>query len=428
MEPGSKGNGEASRTSADAVWAAIEYDPRVAWRDCGQDRYLYRPGQLLVDAAYADRLAPFLREAGARPARLGCTEGKLLARLGLRRYQVVRPGREAPEVVASLRARLGDLDSEEQARAVGLNHVLAGAPFYKFGPADLPSDAGPAPVQPDPARKGGSGAGVRVAILDTGFVRSSLHHPLLAHDYQDDGDDGDHLYDEAHREILSVDGGHGTFVAGIVREQAPETILNPEVTLDDLLLTDDVEVAQDLLQLGSTDIVNLSLAGPSEGQSPPMALAKALRYLGTNSNAVFVAAAGNDYELAAEAGMPFQKMWPAAFGAMKGYEHVVGVAAVDRERNPAGFSNRGPWVRACSYGVDLRSTYVAGDMASPAGLLQFPNATATWSGTSFSTPRVAGIIAAAMTASTPPLSPRDALAQVLANAPLGPPDLGQFIG
>lgn len=427
MKPETTENPESASASAHAIWEAIERDPMVAWRSSGKDRYVYRPRQLLIDGAYEDQLAPQLRKEGARRTRLCGTEGKQLEKLGLQQWTLVSRGNQAPEAVDNLRRSLTGVSRRERLLAVTLNHVLGGAQAFRFGPGDLPEDGGPGEVVPKVSKGRGNGKGVQVAILDTGFVPSSTAHPLLDHDYEDDGNDLDKLYDEANGEILSVFGGHGTFIAGIIRQQAPEAELNPEAALDDLDLVDDLELAQDLLRVGPADIVNLSLAGPTKDQLPPPALAIALRYLRENSPTVFVAAAGNDYLSAEEAGQPQQMMWPAAFGAIRGYDHVVGVAAVRRDCKPSDFSNRGPWVKACSFGVKERSTYVKGKMGTPAGVVAFPDATATWSGTSFAAPRVVGAIAATMTASDPPLSPRAALAKLLKAAPAGPSGFGKFI-
>lgn len=413
------------RVSRDTVWDAITSDGRVAVWMNGPDRYLYRPNSLLVDARYDKDIEDILTGEGARRSKGHCRESRLLERLGIRRWTVVGSTHDARESLGPIREKAAD---RAPRTAVMLSHVLAGAPVMKFGPGDLPTDGGAGPVQVESSKRPGTGTGVRIAILDTGFVKASTStHALLSRDYTDDGDDRDDFYDETTRKIRSVFGGHGTFIAGIIRQQAPDTALDPEVTLDDVGLVDDVELALDLLRARPAHIVNLSLAGPSENQEPPMALASALRHLGERSDTVVVAAAGNDFVDAEEAGVPHQRMWPAAFSEMEGYEHVVGVGAVDRERAPAIWSNRGPWLRACAYGVQVRSTYVEGELATPTGPVQFgPDATATWSGTSFATPRVAGIIAATMT-SDPGLSAREALAEVLADGSPGPTDFGTFI-
>lgn len=426
MNPGDSENGDPRATVASALLEAISRNGRVTWRTTGDDRYLYRPDECLVDTAFERELSGILREEGARRTRCHSREARLLEKLGIRRWRMV-DGRDAKDVIDRVRARGG---KDTPPAAVALTHVFAGAPIFRFGPGDLPRDDGPAPVEAEPSTKRGTGKGVQISILDTGFVQASTSlHPLLAQGYGDDGDDRDTLYDDATNPplILSVLGGHGTFIAGIIRQQAPDTELDPEVTLDDVGLIDDVELALDLLRTRSAHIVNLSLAGPTENDTPPPALHAALTHLKDNSDAVFVAAAGNDYEGAAEAGSPDQKMWPAAFGGMEGFEHVVGVAAVQRDGEPASFTNRGPWVKACAYGVDERSTYLQGDMTGPAGVLSFPDGTAKWSGTSFAAPRVAGIIAATMTARDPSMSAREALDEILQHASDGPSNCGRFV-
>lgn len=388
-------------------------------------RYLYRPHQFLVDREHEADVVDLLRGVGAFRRRRNSREGRYLEKLGVHCYRMVADGDAATGMA---RMHDGGLQDRVPAEAVRLNHVLGGAPVWRFGPGDEPTEGGPEPVDTEPNRFGGTGKGVRVAILDTGFVAASAAaHPLLSRDYVDDGDDVDALYDPVNKRILSIFGGHGTFIAGIIRKVAPDTQLDPEVTLDDAGLVDDLELATDLLRTRGAHIVNLSLAAPTEGDRPPPALARALRELGQRTETVYVAAAGNDYREVHDTN-PHQKMWPAAFGAMPGYEHVVGVAAVDRDGQPAGFSNRGPWVRACAYGVRERSTYVEGELSLPSGPVTFADPTAYWSGTSFAAPRVAAAIAAAMTGSTSGLTARGALDQVLASAPPGPPDCGQLVG
>ncbi|HEX2698738.1 MAG TPA: S8/S53 family peptidase [Acidimicrobiales bacterium] len=423
------GNDGKAPDVADIVWDAIVKDGRVAWHESGNSKYLYRPDELLVDTDFELVLGAALEQVGAKRSRCHSREGRLLEGLGLRRYRLAAGRTDARAALDTVRKSVDGIDGA--AAAVTLTHVLVGAPVFKFGPGDLPHDGGRGQVEPERSVRPGSGKGVRVSVLDTGFVASSAHqHPLLAQHYVDDGDDVDTLVDDAMHQIRSVFGGHGTFVAGVIRQLAPDTELDPEVTLDEVGVVDDVELALDLLRQRSADIVNLSLAGPSEDDLPPQALTKALTELGKRSRAVYVAAAGNDFEMAKKAGVPERRMWPAAFGGMEGFEHVVGVAAVHGPPDAlvaADFTNRGPWVRACAYGVDRRSTYVLGTMPVPPGAIDFPHATATWSGTSFAAPRVAGVIAAAMTSTDPPMPARDALARVLADATPGPDGCGVFV-
>jgi subtilisin family serine protease len=114
-----------------------------------------------------------------------------------------------------------------------------------------------------------------------------------------------------------------------------------------------------------------------------------------NPRPVVVAAAGNEGAT--------QETYPAAF---------KDVIAVGAQQAPGGgracFSNHGSWVDACAMGRRVHSTFFEDLDATPEpipqtcladpppGLQQFQGF-ATWSGTSFAAPCVAGAIAARMT-------------------------------
>jgi subtilisin family serine protease len=93
-------------------------------------------------------------------------------------------------------------------------------------------------------------------------------------------------------------------------------------------------------------------------------------------------------------------MYPAVLPA------VVGVAALDNEDNAAPFTNYGPWVRACTAGVDVTSIFFKGfNGAEPSVGGDDPDdfkGWAVWSGTSFAAPRVVAALAQKVAAGTTP--------------------------
>jgi subtilisin family serine protease len=195
-------------------------------------------------------------------------------------------------------------------------------------------------------------------------------------------DDEDPLY--AHTDVLAPQGGHGTFVAGVVRQAAPGVRIDPEQALDATGVGDEASVVAAMARLApEVSIINLSLGGFTQDDQPSLPLTNAVAALPATS--AVVAAAGN-------AGTS-RPVWPAALA------QVVAVAAVSQGSSgvvPVGDSGRGPWVDACSFG-ERTSTYVEGQLPLPGRPTRIFHGFATWAGTSFAAAHVSGRLAALMT-------------------------------
>lgn len=280
--------------------------------------------------------------------------------------------------------------------AVEPDYVFFGAQTVKGGPWDQVEPATP-PV--DWISSGTVGGGITVGVLDTGVAFEPEHDwlqsrvtadPVRDRDLPTVGGAGDHLAEQ---------GGHGTFVAGIVSRVAPAAhlavarVLRPDGWGSTTTVLDGIDRAlQHAAQQGDgrMHVLNLSLGGYTARDETPLFLGDRLRSLVADGTVV-VAAAGN---LASP--RPF---WPAAM------PEVIGVGALDGH-GPAVFTNYGPWVDACAPGVDVVSTYFDERPGPLLGvdLPQTQQAAAPvevtfpgygrWSGTSFAAPKVAGAIAA----------------------------------
>jgi subtilisin family serine protease len=331
-------------------------------RSSGQE-YLYRPRELLVAS---EDLALVRDEiARSKPERR-----EPLDRLGIVRF-TMPTGIDIPALVTRLRAA-----QTARVPRVGPNHVLVGEPFYQGGPAGtaLASRSG---VEFKP----GAGARTKVAVLDTG-ISKGIHKWLDTRCTATAGD-AEELNVQPADGWIDDEAGHGTFIAGVVLQRAPSTSVSVAKVLDSEGYGDEVGVARAIVRFAKNDVLNLSLGGYSHGDVPPLSLVAALRRVSRDS--VVVAAAGNNSS--------DRLMWPAAM------KRVIAVGALDRSgKKRAPFSNYGWWVDCCTPAVDVLSSFVAFDeSAAPAMAGRTPQAFdgwATWSGTSFAAPKVAGEIVA----------------------------------
>jgi subtilisin family serine protease len=366
--------------------------------------YLYRPHQLVINTEDLHLVAEQLKQVGA-------VEHPELARdfaqhgIPITVFTVVNV--PIPALVARLRAVRAEGSPIPR---VGPNHVLIGEPLYHGGPGGEPSPSEPvAGAWPAPDKDS-----VRVAALDTGIPADlAALHPALSDHVFSEGDDIDGLY--ASGDVLDHEGGHGTFVSGILMQLAPWLTIDPEKVLDSAGVGDDTTVTLGLAK-ANCRLANASLGGYTHDDMPPPALEAFLAKRDPES--VLVAAAGNNHQ-----DRPF---WPAAF------KHVIAVGAVDTRAGAptiASFSNYGSWVDCCAPGVEIRSTYVKGewhlDAPGDDGSLESLNGWACWSGTSFATPHVTAAIALRIKESG--LTPRRAALAVLAEATEYVPGVGFFV-
>ncbi len=178
--------------------------------------------------------------------------------------------------------------------------------------------------------------------------------------------------------------GHGTFIGSLISRLAPQANVEVGKFIESTGEGNDADLAFRLEQLlgDPPDIVCLSCSCLTEDDKPPLGMASVigkLQKLGT----VIVAAAGNDASCRA--------VWPAAL------PDVISVGALGPD-GPAPFTNWGPWVKACAPGVDIVSNFFDKVDRVDDGLPEtsFYFGWASWSGTSFATPVVAGAIAREM--------------------------------
>ncbi len=331
---------------------------------------LYRRDEVLVSAQDVSRVDEQLRRWSDRREDF---DDLAVARLRLRAAARVDLG----DLVASLGGERRFRQAE-----VGPNHLLRGEPNYAGGPFDVPV---PMSAMPAPPRTGTGGREVTVAVLDTGIDA----HPWFTDQpwFGDCGEDAREVLDRDLDLDLDSEAGHGTFIAGVVLQQAPAARISVERVLASDGVCDELDLIRGLNRLRQrsagagrpVDIVNLSLGGYTFDDRPSPLLTQALARLGRRT--VVVAAAGNN-----GSDRPF---WPAAL------KNCIAVGSLDTAgEDRSSFSNYGWWVDACAVGEGVRSSFVSFSERSGQRDDRDYLGYAAWSGTSFAVPKVAGAIAA----------------------------------
>ncbi|KQZ67451.1 S8 family peptidase [Nocardioides sp. Root151] len=229
---------------------------------------------------------------------------------------------------------------------------------------------------------GFDGAGVRVAVLDTGV---DTEHPDLAgrvsesRNFSDSATVADRFGHGTH--VAATIGGSGDGSDGQRKGVAPGSDILSGKVLDDTGngYESDIIEAMEWAVAADADVVNMSLGGgPTDGTDP---LSQAVNELSASSDSLFVVSAGNDGPGASTIGTPGSA------------DASLTVGAVDRDESLADFSSRGPRLGDLAIkpdltapGVDIVAARASGtSMGTPVDAL-YTRA----SGTSMAAPHVAG--------------------------------------
>ena len=290
------------------------------------------------------------------------------------------------------------LDRIDQLLGTGMatpNHVLTVAPAHPC-PATEPQEVY-YETEPYPSvRTENSGAGIRVYVADTGLLRDAeTGHPWLKGVQRAPNPDGtEQDWDPAGIDLDGVTtippyAGHGTFVAGVIRCMAPQAdvMVSNIFQVAGSVLESDLVAELDRALAWGADVFNLSITGPTRLNLSMLSFDNFRRRLQQYKGAVCVVAAGND-------GSPVPS-YPAA------YPEMISVGALGADwHGRARFSNYGGWVDVYAPGRDLVNAYATGPYECHEypykGQIRNFYGMARWSGTSFSTPVVTGLVAARM--------------------------------
>lgn len=356
---------------------AVEIDP-PDWREVGAD-CVYRSGSFLIRDRDLDRVRKIFGEGITN---FGDENGGGVN--GLTRFEPSADFSfpdDAPQA-DTLTLRYVALVDQLLGRGVAeldyLVYVCGGvSPCPAAEPMEVPPGTTPAPA---PVAGECDGAGVKVLVVDVGWSESDK--PWLA------GVTGEPEVAFRPPDILPY-AGHGTFIAGVLRCMAPRA----EVVVKGYLTKAGAEFGSDLvvkLEQGlaeNPDLISLSAGTKTRAGGMLLAFEVFLERLSRLKGVVLVAAAGNDGNR--------EYFFPAAS------PETVSVGALAEDRaHRADFSNYGGWVDVYAPGENVVNAFLTGEYECTEppyrGERRKFAGMARWSGTSFATPLVAGLIAGRM--------------------------------
>ncbi|HTU74416.1 MAG TPA: S8/S53 family peptidase [Trebonia sp.] len=360
--------------------AALYPPPRAGAPRAGD--FIYRRGHLVTRSADLDSVTAAISGPGALPVSAVSPTAAGLAHIRLAPH----PSGDAQAEQESLFAALEAAHDRLGPGVVSPDHLVSIMPTSNC-PATEPDyeSASAAPRPPVSTRTCCTGAGIRVAVVDTGLVRDApARHPWLH------GVTGDDDAEVVEGSLIERYGGHGTFIASVIRAMAPQAEVRIHRNFEKagaIYETDLVRALESVIDW-EPDIISLSAGTHTWRHSGLLSfhafVEGPLRARGDKT--VLVAAAGND-----------GRDWKFSPAELPG---VISVGALNGDWDGrAWFSDYGEWVSVFAPGQDLvhafaRGVYTYQERQSPKEATF--DGMARWSGTSFSTPVVAGLIAARM--------------------------------